>query len=626
MMTGLVLKFLMIYLGVQPVYAATNLLSEGPGAEAATFGRSAVSIVQDPTSLYWNPAGLTGAGGAVTGEHEFLYDGARYDFVGLSVPSRYGSFGLGALQLYRGDIIARSAIDDPGYTVSASQADYMAGYAKTLGEHWSAGTTINVLDTNLAGFHDRGVGVDAGGRYTAAPDSLLGLSRPQLTAGAVIKNLVAPSLKLDQDQEILPRELRGGVSLSFDGLSRLSLAAGSIHKDRAMVGVGFSRSLGDTELRFGLGASYTLQDVLTLRLGIDDGFAVGVGLKTADGRFSVDYALEDRPLTQNHRFTLTYRFLKSAKEATVSPTETPDGEYLRAKAHAESLADEAFTHGRELFKAGRYDEADESFAMAALLKPEDPEVQAMRKRSAEVRRREAIQALRRELDKREAAGDAPNTYRVLAALLRYVPEDKERLIEEARHLSERLDQASRAAVEAEIVSVSTSDIESESSRGLDAVAIADVAWLESVATSSPTAAVAHELGERVRSSARARRSAFETGLAQARAAGGLGKAVVIARAEVRAYPDDAAATQALHAAEADYGPTVHLTAKDRIYVRKLYDLAAIAWYRRDAERARDLLEELRRYDADDAAAAALMDAMADAGAVHETFANNGGGH
>src|SRR5208282_3773346 len=111
-------RFLALYLGGLPAYCqttgATELLSQGPGAEAAALAGTVVSTVHDPTALFWNPAGLAAAGGTVSGEHHFLFDGARYDFLGLSVPSKIGTFGLGALQLNRGDIIARTAIDDPG--------------------------------------------------------------------------------------------------------------------------------------------------------------------------------------------------------------------------------------------------------------------------------------------------------------------------------------------------------------------------------------------------------------------------------------------------------------------------------------------------------------------------------
>src|SRR5882672_10126305 len=100
------LKLLALYLGTTPVCAqtvgATQLLTRGPGAEGAALAGTIVATVHDPTALYWNPAGLAAAGGMVSGEHLFLYDGARYDFIGLTVPSHLGTFGMGALQLNRG--------------------------------------------------------------------------------------------------------------------------------------------------------------------------------------------------------------------------------------------------------------------------------------------------------------------------------------------------------------------------------------------------------------------------------------------------------------------------------------------------------------------------------------------
>src|SRR5687767_13829257 len=124
-MFRLLLQLLAFYAGGVPACAetagATQLLTRGPGAEAAALAGAIAPTVDDPTSLYWNPAGLARSGGAVTGEHLFLFGGARYDFVGLSVPSRLGTFGLGALQLNRGNIVARGAIDDPGASVSNTQ-------------------------------------------------------------------------------------------------------------------------------------------------------------------------------------------------------------------------------------------------------------------------------------------------------------------------------------------------------------------------------------------------------------------------------------------------------------------------------------------------------------------------
>lgn len=625
MMTSLLFKFFMLYLGAWPLYAAPTILTQSPGAQGAALGRVAAAVVQDPTSLHWNPAGLASAGGAVTGEHLFLYDGARYDFIGLTVPSRLGTFGMGALQLYRGDITARAAVDDPGTKVAASQADYMAGFAKNIGDHWAAGGTFNMLSSNLAGFKDKGFGADAGARFESRSDDLWLLGRPLWSAGAVIKNLLAPRLKLDSDPEVLPRELRGGLSVAFDGFSRVSLNAGSIRKDRAMLGVGLSKVLGTTELRLGLGASYTLQDVLTLRLGLDEGFALGVGFKTADGRFGVDYALEDRPLTKNHRFTLTYRFLRSAAAPAAPAAEIQDEEYARAKGRSEGLGNEAFTRGQELFKSQHYEEAVESLASAALLKPDDREARELYRRSVEVRQREDIRGLRDRLEQLATAGDTTGTYRSLAKLLRYKTADHEYLLDLAWRMAEKLEADTREAVSTEIVSAGAEDVRVALSRGLDAQAAADTAWLESVAASTQAAAAAHKLGVETARLSKEHRTRLEGAIERARKAGQQSRALLAAFSLSRSYPDDAAVTRTVDTTRREYVATLKLTAKERIYVRKLYYLAAVAWTKKDAERARDLLDELRRRDATDADAAALMDAMVRAGAVYETFDDNGGG-
>ncbi|MDE2291889.1 MAG: hypothetical protein KGL53_07385, partial [Elusimicrobia bacterium] len=211
--------------------ASTQFLSEGPGAAAAGLGGTVLSAVHDPTALYWNPAGLADAGGMVSGEHLFLYGGARYDFLALSVPSRFGTFGVGALQLERGNIVARSAIDDPGYTVSNTQSDYMAGVGAPVGRHWKVGVTGNVLDFEMAGYADKGWGLDAGAQGDYAQDELLGLERLVWSFGGTVKNLVEPKLTMMEDTEAYPRELRGGVSVAFQSASRAS-ADGTLSHDR----------------------------------------------------------------------------------------------------------------------------------------------------------------------------------------------------------------------------------------------------------------------------------------------------------------------------------------------------------------------------------------------------------
>ena len=146
-----------------------------------------------------------------------------------------------------------------------------------------------------------------------------------------------------------------------------------------------------------------------------------------------------------------------------------------------------------------------------------------------------------------------------------------------------------------------------------------------MAASTQAATAARKLSIETARLSKEHRARLAGVIESARKSGQPGRALLAAFSLSRSYPDDAAAVRTLDAARRDYAATLRLSDKDRIYVRKLYYLAAVAWTKKDAERARDLLDELRRRDATDADAAALMDAMVRAGAVYETFDDNGGG-
>lgn len=445
MILSLLVRMLALYLGSMPLYAqttgATQLLTRGPGAEAAALGSAIVPTVADPTALYWNPAGLSRAGGMITGEHLFLFDGARYDFVGLSVPSRLGTFGLGALQLSRDGVVARAAIDDPGTTVANTQSDYLLGYARQLSEHWSAGATANILDFNVAGYKDKGWGLDLGGQGNYPSEELFGLKRAVWSFGATVKNLVAPRITLLSDPESFPRELRGGVGLSFQTASRPS-TTGVVDHDRAMVLLAARRASGDPAIHPALGFSYTYQDLLVLRLGFDGAVSAGMGLHTMDGRFVIDYSIEDRPLAFNHRFTISYRFLQPKAKAGEVYREEIDEEYARAQGQAASLAQENHAAAEALFKDQRYAEAREPARLAALLVPDDRELAKSYRRVVEAYRRAEIRRLSTDATLSPAGGQEEAAYADAVALLDLGADN----VEEIKALLPRL--AARIAPEA----------------------------------------------------------------------------------------------------------------------------------------------------------------------------------
>lgn len=610
-MAVLFLRLLAIYLGQSPLCAqttgATYLLTRGPGAEGAALGNSIVPTVSDPTALYWNPAGLARTGGVVTGEHLFLYDGARYDFLGLAVPSRLGTFGFGALQLDRSNIVARNAIDDPGTTVSNNQSDYLVGFARSIGERFSAGGTANILNFNLAGYHDMAVGVDVGGQAAYPGPDLLTLRETLWSFGAVMKNLVPPSLRLVDEKETFPRDLRAGLSLSFDTLSRASLDSGVIRSDRAAVSLSFRKVAGEPAVHPGVGVSYSWDRLLVLRVGYDQGVSGGIGLRTVDGRFAFDYALENGPLSYNHRFTVSFRFLRPPVPPAATSREEVDDDYAKALARSRSLSEEYLLKGQAQFRAQRYADAVEPLQAAWLLDPESKEKRAWYERAINASRRDQIQELVARVDA-VAPGEEAGAYRALAAALDLKPDDRAALADILRKLPVRLSSDAHDRLSIEAIESRRSEISRLSAAGLTSDALFLIENLE-VGESTHSAEAIAFLGREVASAGEARRAQLEAQVADARRSGNPGQELRALVAIQRAYPEDKEVAARVEVARRAVQSKLSLSLRERLYLRRLYLLAAGRFANRDPEAARDLLEEILRSNAADADAVNLEDAI-----------------
>jgi hypothetical protein len=438
---------------VEPIYsqtlgaASSQFMSRGPGAEAAAMAGSVVSDIHDPTALYWNPAGLADAGMMISGEHLFLVGGARYDFMGLSVPSDFGSFGFGVTQLARDNIVARSAIDDPGYDVSNTQSDYMAGFAKKLGRHWSAGISANVLDFNLAGYSDMGWGLDAGVMGHYEEDEFMGLRRVVWLMGADLKNIAQPQINLAGGgaqplgaAENYPRELFAGGGLSFQAASRPQ-DSGIIEHDRGTILFSLQRTAGDPNFYPALGFEYSYLDILIVRIGFDGSLTGGIGLHTEDDRFELDYSLENDPLGLNNRFTLAYRFSSQNQEGDKDQLskheiyrEVIDADYVQAKTRAETLAKQDFSAGEKYFNDQEFSKASYAFRVASILNPNDKTIQEAYRRARKAERILQIRGDEADISEGFSAANFARDYVDIFELLNLRADNQERLLRLLRRL------------------------------------------------------------------------------------------------------------------------------------------------------------------------------------------------
>lgn len=623
-MTALFLRLLAIYLGGVPLYAqtvganASQLLSRGPGAESAAMAGTSVSTIHDPTALYWNPAGLSRSGGMISGEHLFLFGGARYDFVGLTVPSRFGTFGGGALQLERSNIVARNAIDDPGTSVSNTQSVYLLGCARQLGEHWSAGVTADMLDFSIAGYSNRGFGLDAGAQGHYNGDDFLGLKRVVWSLGAMVKNLIEPKLTLSQDEESYPRELRAGAALSFETSSRPQ-SSGVIEHDRATIQVSARQVAGAPGLNPAIGLAYDYLGVMVFRMGYDGNVSAGMGFRTPDERFALDYSMENEPFALDHRFTISYRFGAPAQNKPKGEfREVIDDEYERAKAQAEGLAQENYATGETLFRDQKYQQAAEPFRLAALLTPEDKRMSEAYKRAQEAFRVQEIHRLSTDATLNPGPGQESKAYLAIAELLDLGAENKDELTGVLQRIIPRIPTDDYTQLSRQVIDTSTSAVRQLVLAGRYGEAKHIVDMLAAVADKGSSAYVS-VLADNLSAKAAAVRKEFET-LSEEQKDHADVRLARAALALMRAFPDDAAAAERAHVALARYRADSPLSIKERFYVRKLYYLAAAGYVRHTEASLSDAaryLAEVQSRDPSDEAADSLWSAMTREGSARQ---------
>jgi tetratricopeptide (TPR) repeat protein len=282
----------------------------GFGARAMGMGRAFTAMADDPTAVFWNPAGLENIfQQSVTFFNTTLYEGATYLFLGYALPTLdLGTFGLGIGRIGVGGIEYR---DIDGYNEGYpdfSWDEYQAylSYAKKLPWNITSGATIRVVRRGFSGVFnednliDYGVGMDLGFLYK--PEMF---SSPLLTDwsfGLNVHNLFTPQIKEGNVVDELPLSIRLGI------LRRLYFSGGG-NNVNVLLDLDYSEKRGTF---VNLGAEYRFKELGMLRTGFDvNGLTFGAGVKYSI--FQIDYAFgsgysSDLPSASVHRVSLSFNF------------------------------------------------------------------------------------------------------------------------------------------------------------------------------------------------------------------------------------------------------------------------------------------------------------------------------
>jgi hypothetical protein len=289
-MRGLILTPIVFTLLIlQPVLAADagSFLRIGVGARALGMGGAFIALADDPTAIYWNPAGLACLH---SGELSSMYTnqfglGAHYSFLAYSQPwGKKRAWAIGLINLSLGQIPI-TGLDEYGrpvvirYTGSSETASLLA-YGQTLFRS-SFGVTIKGIRQTLADESSLGLGIDLGAKIPLFEDLSLGaILRTGFVNWSTGEKVVFPAQAiLGVAYRLFPK-----LTIAFDA----GLQTGR-------------------RIEVHAGTEYWLIPQLALRMGIDRGkLTAGAGFVIK--QFKLDYALVFHNLGLSHRLSFGMRF------------------------------------------------------------------------------------------------------------------------------------------------------------------------------------------------------------------------------------------------------------------------------------------------------------------------------
>lgn len=279
-------------------------LKIGVGARAAAMGDAYVALSDDATAVYWNPAGIARMSGqSISLNHtswpaNILFDQAAYVFNIKWIPGMLG-VNVRALTMSR-DIVRTTYLPEgTGDTFDAGEWAYGLSYARALTDKFSAGFSVNYIQTGLDDVKGSSTTFDFGTLYD------VGVMGAKI--GMSIQNIGSDMTFIDEKVK-MPVYFRVGGSFDVmqQGDNRLIAAAEFTHPP-------------DNSEKLNVGAEYGFHDYLFLRGGYKlnydtQGLTAGFGVKfpltiVKSSVARLDYAYQDMNfLGTTHRVSLNVGF------------------------------------------------------------------------------------------------------------------------------------------------------------------------------------------------------------------------------------------------------------------------------------------------------------------------------
>jgi tetratricopeptide (TPR) repeat protein len=308
-----------------------SVFTLGAGSRGISLGRAFVSLADDASAIYWNPAALRNVQSKqLMGMYMPLYGAftdATYTFLGAVYPTvNAGSLGLGFMRVGT-TFEGFDAFSRPTGEGEYSESQVLLGYAFErkfgfLSGSLQSGATFKIVNQRITPQSSTSPGIDVGFRYL--PD----FAKP-FAFGMNIQDLVGASHRLVSESDKTYRTLMAGLGYTHRFVNGSAL--------RVMVQLD---SPERADRKFHAGAEYVFSKYVALRMGMDAGnVTFGLGVNAAS--FAFDYAYLSRETAgSSHPVSFTTHYGPTLYERRAELAEQRAAARYQAEANLQQAIDE----------------------------------------------------------------------------------------------------------------------------------------------------------------------------------------------------------------------------------------------------------------------------------------------
>lgn len=312
--------------------SAATFLRIPIGARASGMGSSFVSMLDDPTALYWNPSVMSSIkSNALVIDHSLWMPGINFDFAGITIPvENLGVFGLGVTIMHT-DEMEVTTVEEPmgtGESFTASSFAIGVSYSRYLTDRFSIGGTFKYIQETIYNSSARGIAFDVGTIYE--------LPFAGIRLGASISNFgtkmqisgedlnvrvdIAPNQegnnqsivgKLNTDEFDLPLIMRVGISGEVFKTEdyRLTFSLDGVDPNDNSQSINIGSEIGLLNEKIRLRAGYKDLFLADSEQNLTFGVSLNEVNVISDILVSVEYAYQNFiHLGNSNRFTLSIKF------------------------------------------------------------------------------------------------------------------------------------------------------------------------------------------------------------------------------------------------------------------------------------------------------------------------------